>query len=69
MNIRDCDLCTASEGCGWCEMTRQCIPANNKEPACPSGCINGWSFEKQSCEGIVRSGYLGNFDPHNTEKL
>lgn len=26
MNIKTCDICTASAHCGWCEITDQCLP-------------------------------------------
>lgn len=63
MNLNNCDLCSASEHCGWCEATQTCLPGNLKDTDCPGVCMAGWVFEKQSCDGIVRSGSLGNFDP------
>jgi len=45
------------------------LPGDSKETACPGNCINGWVFDKQNCDSIVKSGYLGNFDPYNTEKV
>lgn len=69
MTINNCDLCSATNVCGWCEMTKQCLPGNIKDQACPGGCINGWIFDKNNCDGIVRSGSIMNTDPTGTEKL
>lgn len=44
LNIKDCDLCTASPHCGWCELRKTCLPSRMKESACPNECINGWKF-------------------------
>lgn len=63
LNLNNCDLCAAADVCGWCEVTQQCLPSTLKESACPGTCLNGWHFDKNSCDGIVRSGRLGNFDP------
>lgn len=50
-------------------MTKQCLPGAAKEMACPGGCMNGWIFNKQNCDGIVKSGAIYNIDPIGTEKL
>lgn len=69
MNISNCDMCSAANVCGWCEITKQCLPGNIKDLACPGGCMNGWIFSRNNCDGIVRSGSIGNIDPIGTEKL
>lgn len=69
LNLNNCDICSAADVCGWCEFSQKCLPAQDKEASCPGGCMNGWVYNKQSCDGIVRSGRLGNFDPQNTEKV
>jgi hypothetical protein len=44
MTIKSCDICTASPHCGWCEMTKQCLPEEVKQAACKGSCSNGWAF-------------------------
>lgn len=69
LTISNCDLCSATNVCGWCEMTKSCLPGAIKEMACPGGCVNGWVFDKNNCDGIVKSGSIYNLDPIGTEKL
>lgn len=68
MNIKSCDLCTSSPHCGWCEMTKQCLPEETKKVACKGSCSNGWAFTYQSCKGEVRAGRFGNW-AHDTDHI
>ncbi len=68
MNVKSCDICTASPHCGWCEMTKQCLPEQMKQVACQGGCSNGWAFTHQSCKGEVKSGRFGHW-AHDTDHV
>jgi len=67
MNIEDCDICTANPYCGWCGLANQCLPGHMKDTSCPGNCVNGWSFDREQCDGKVRAGRLSNIDPTGTE--
>lgn len=69
MNISDCDICSSSPYCGWCEQASQCLPGHVKDTACPGDCVNGWFFTSASCNGKVKSGSLSNIDPSGTEAI
>jgi hypothetical protein len=66
LSLTDCDVCSAAPHCGWCEISKRCYPGNLKASACPSGCVNGWVFNKESCRKVVRSGAFSNMDPQAT---
>lgn len=44
-----CNLCTTVQGCGWCQISHQCLPGNLTTPACSSSCMNKWTFRKDIC--------------------
>lgn len=50
LRIQSCDFCTANPHCGWCEATGRCMPGGKEYAVCPTACINGWYFNRQSCE-------------------
>ena len=42
-------MCTTAVGCGWCELSKQCLPGNLTTPVCSSSCMNKWAFRKELC--------------------
>ncbi len=42
--IKECDICTMSYKCGWCEQSAQCVSGNVAGAYCPEDCLQNWSF-------------------------
>lgn len=42
--IKECDICTMSYKCGWCESTHQCVSGNVAGAYCPDDCLQNWMF-------------------------
>jgi len=64
--IRDCDLCNAASGCGWCGSTNSCLPGDINGAVCPNACFHTWIFTAEECTNKVRSGHLSNIAPEAT---
>ncbi len=65
--LDSCDMCSATEHCGWCFQTGECLPGNLKDSMCGKQCESSWVFENQKCTGVVKAGKLGNFSPDTSD--
>lgn len=68
--IQDCDICSATPYCGWCEngeKGKQCVPGSAQGTDCPGDCLANWKFNKDQCTGKVKSGSLDNVAPEATK--